>query len=72
MSAGPAGPDDSELTPRIGAVARRALAAEGIATYEQLTARTAREMLAIHGVGPKAVRVLTEELDARRLAFAEG
>jgi len=31
---------------------------------------TAAELLAIHGVGPKAIRILEEELAARELAFA--
>lgn len=70
MTSEPAGPEASELTPRIGKVARRSLAAHGITTYEQLTARSTRELLEIHGVGPKAVRILAEELDGRGLALA--
>lgn len=66
----PAGPEGRELTPRIGKVARRGLAAHGITTYEQLTTRTTQELLAIHGVGPKAVRILAEELDGLGLGFA--
>lgn len=69
MTIEPAGPETSELTPRIGKVARRSLAAHGIATYEQLAAHTARELLEIHGVGPKAVRILAEELDGRGLTL---
>jgi hypothetical protein len=59
-----------ELTPRIGRPATRALAAHGYTRYEQLSAVTAKELLALHGVGPKAVRILDEELAARGLAFA--
>jgi len=55
----------SELTPRIGKVATRELALQGITAYRHLTTRTAKELLAIHGVGPKAVRLLEEELAAR-------
>ena len=72
MTSEPDGPEASELTPRIGNVARRSLAAHGITTYEQLAAHTPREVLEIHGVGPKAVRILTEELDGLGLAFARG
>jgi hypothetical protein len=35
-------------------------------------ARTGEELLAIHGVGPKAVRILAEALAARGLAFRDG
>ncbi|MFC8044659.1 hypothetical protein [Nocardia sp. NPDC057353] len=62
--------DPSELTPRIGKVARRELAAHGYTRYEQLSAVRARELLGIHGVGPKAIRILTEELAARGSGFA--
>ena len=62
---------DSELTPRIGKVARRELALYGVTTYAQLASLPEREVRAIHGVGPKAVRILTEELAARRQSFAD-
>lgn len=61
----------SELTPRIGKVATRELAANGITTYAELATRPEREVLAIHGIGPKAIRILTEELARRRLRFAD-
>ena len=54
----------------LGNVARRALAVHGITRFDQLTSFTASDLLEIHGVGPKAVRILTEELDARGLRFA--
>jgi predicted flap endonuclease-1-like 5' DNA nuclease len=63
---------ESELTPRIGRTATRALALEGITRHDQLTTVTASHLLAIHGIGPKAIRILREELAARGLAFAEG
>jgi predicted flap endonuclease-1-like 5' DNA nuclease len=59
----------SELTPRIGRVATRALAAHGFTRYDQLTAVMPKHLLDIHGVGPKAIRILEEELTARGLAF---
>lgn len=62
--------DQGEFTPRIGKVARRELALHGYTRYEQLTGVTARALLEIHGVGPKAVRILEDELAARGLAFA--
>ncbi|MBA4024432.1 MAG: hypothetical protein C0482_18940 [Gordonia sp.] len=67
-------PDDTvsatEFPVRLGKVARRELAARGYATFSDLTAVTAKELLAIHGVGPKAIRILTEELELRGLSFA--
>ncbi len=59
----------TELTPRIGKVAVRELALNGYTRYEQLTAVTSKQLLAIHGVGPKAIRILEEELKARGLSF---
>ncbi len=60
---------DSELTRALGKVARRELAAHGFLRYEQLTAVSSRDLLRIHGVGPKAVRLLAAELSARGLGF---
>ena len=60
----------SQLTPRIGRVAARELASHGFTRYEDLATVTPRELLDIHGIGPKAIRLLDEELAARGLAFA--
>jgi len=60
-----------EFPPSIGNVARQALAAHGITRYDQLPLYSTAELLAIHGVGPKAVRILTEELGARGLVLKE-
>lgn len=62
----------SQLTPAAGKPARRALVVHGYTTYEDLTRATAAELLSIHGVGPKAIRILGEELAARGLAYREG
>jgi hypothetical protein len=59
----------TELTPRIGRAATAALKLAGYTSYERLTRVTAKELLALHGVGPKAIRILEEELAARGLAF---
>jgi predicted flap endonuclease-1-like 5' DNA nuclease len=61
----------SDLTPRIGKVAARELAHHGYTRYEDLTRATAKELLAIHGVGPKAVRILREELASRGATLRE-
>lgn len=61
----------TEFPHAIGLVARRELAGNGLTRYVELTRVSRRELLAIHGVGPKAVRILGEELAARSLAFSE-
>jgi predicted flap endonuclease-1-like 5' DNA nuclease len=63
--------EPTEFPRRMGKVAPRELARNGYTRYEQLTAVTAEELLAIHGVGPKAIRILTEELAARGLSFSD-
>jgi len=59
----------SQLMPSAGKPARRALAVHGYTTYEHLTTASATELLKIHGVGPKAIRILGEELTERGLGF---
>lgn len=62
----------TEFPTRMGKVAPRELALHGYTRYDQLTSVTATELLRIHGVGPKAIRILSEELIARGLTFADG
>ena len=54
----------SELPASIGRPANAALVAAGITTLEQVAVMTERGLLALHGVGPKAVRLLQAELAA--------
>lgn len=56
--------------PNIGKVARRELAIHGYSRLDQLPAVSDREFLAIHDVGPKAVRILREALAERGKSFA--
>ncbi|QKG21034.1 MmcQ/YjbR family DNA-binding protein [Actinomadura verrucosospora] len=51
-----------DLPKAIGGPATRALAGAGITTLAQVAALTDAELLAMHGVGPKAVRILREAL----------
>ncbi|UOR02321.1 DUF1801 domain-containing protein [Leucobacter allii] len=46
--------------PSIGAPATRALVGIGVTRLSQLAGRTERELLALHGFGPKALRILRE------------
>jgi predicted flap endonuclease-1-like 5' DNA nuclease len=55
--------------PGIGAPALRALAAVGLTSLQQLVTLRERELLAMHGLGPKAVRILRDAMHLRGLAF---
>ena len=50
--------------PRIGGPALRALATAGIWSLAELTTWTERDLLALHGMGAKGVRLLEEALAA--------
>ncbi|KOV80342.1 hypothetical protein [Nocardia sp. NRRL S-836] len=63
---------ETEFPRTIGTVATRQLAAHGYTTFESLTKVSAKALLQIHGVGPKAVRILGEELAAQGKAYAAG
>ena len=60
------------LPPTIGRPATRALAVIGVTRLSDVARLTERELLALHGVGPKAVRLLRAALEARGLAFQQG
>jgi len=62
-------PDQPTDLPKIGAPATNALNGAGYYRLEQLTHITEAELMALHGVGPKAVRILKEALAARGLAL---
>ncbi|MDF1489642.1 helix-hairpin-helix domain-containing protein [Tessaracoccus caeni] len=64
--------EDTEFPRSMGKVAPRELAVHGITRFAQLPEYTEKELLAIHGVGPKAIRILREELDARGMRFRQG
>ena len=50
--------------PRIGAPATRALASIGVTRLDQVAERSESELLALHGFGPRALRILVEALAA--------
>ena len=62
------GMTDDDLPP-IGAPAIRALAGAGVTRLSQVTAHTEAELAALHGVGPKAIRLLRGALAQRGLSF---
>lgn len=55
--------DESELPAAMGKVARRELALNGLTRLDQFDGASEKELLAIHGVGPKAIRILRENLE---------
>jgi predicted flap endonuclease-1-like 5' DNA nuclease len=61
--------DRSSDLPFIGGPARDALEVAGVTRLDQLPAWSEKDLLALHGVGPKAVRILREALAARGMAF---
>jgi hypothetical protein len=63
-----ANPPKSDL-PKTSVPATRALELAGITRLAQLTKMTEAELLALHGIGPKAVRIWREALAERGLAF---
>lgn len=59
---------ESEL-PKLGAPADRALEDAGYYRIEQFTEVTETDLLKLHGVGPKAIRILNEHLQEMGLSF---
>lgn len=55
--------------PNIGKPATNALQNSGITNLEQLTQYDEKTVLQLHGVGPKAVRILKETLESQNLSF---
>lgn len=62
-------PSDSDLPASIGKPATRALLGAGVATLDDVAARSKAELAALHGVGPKALRILAEVLQERGQGF---
>lgn len=53
----------------IGEPARRALASAGFTHLEQLAEAFETDLMKLHGMGPKAIRVLKEELAKQDLSL---
>jgi hypothetical protein len=56
----------------IGNPATNALLHAGYSRLEQLTTLTEKQLLALHGVGPRAVGILRETLAEKGWSFAGG
>jgi uncharacterized protein YdhG (YjbR/CyaY superfamily) len=63
-------PAKTDFPPAIGNPARQALEVAGYSKLKQLTKITEAELGKLHGMGPKALRILRETLEAKGLSFA--
>ena len=61
---------ESDLPPKIGNPARRALEGEGYFRLGQLTKVAESELMKLHGMGPNALGMLKDALKAKGLSFA--
>jgi hypothetical protein len=55
----------------ISSPAKRALEGAGIKTLKQLSTKSKKDILALHGIGPSAIPPLEKELKANKLSFME-
>jgi hypothetical protein len=62
--------ENADLPKGIGAPATRALIAAGYTSIEQLAGVPSAELAALHGVGPKALRIIREALADRGSALS--
>lgn len=62
---------DSGFLSLLSGPARGALEHAGISTIMQLSQYSEREILKLHGVGPKSIPTLRQALDGAGLTFAE-
>ena len=60
-----------DALPPIGAPPTRALEGIGITKLSQLTAHRADDLLALHGFGPRALRILSEALDEQGISLRD-
>jgi predicted flap endonuclease-1-like 5' DNA nuclease len=58
-----------DLPDAIGKTAARELSLNGITTLRQVAGHSKKELLAIHGVGPKAIAILGDALAAKGLDY---
>ncbi|WP_147803841.1 RNA polymerase alpha subunit C-terminal domain-containing protein [Alkalicoccus halolimnae] len=63
---------DSGFLSLLSNPARQALEHEGITTLQKLSKCTEREILKLHGMGPRSMPTLRNELQSKGLAFKPG
>lgn len=60
-----------DLPNEIGKTAARVLSLQGITTLQQVAEYSSKELLALHGIGPKGIRILGEALASRGLKYRD-
>jgi hypothetical protein len=60
-----------DLPDAIGKTAARELSLSRITTLRQVAGHSTKELLAIHGVGPKAIAILGDALAAKSLDYRQ-
>ena len=60
-----------DLPDAIGKTAARELQLAGVDSLTKVSLHTEKELLALHGVGPKSLRILAEALAAKGLGFRQ-
>lgn len=65
-------PNESAFPSGVGGPVLRALARAGIRSMDELTEWSEADLSALHGVGPKGIRVLKEGLAKRGLRLRRG
>lgn len=63
--------DPGGLPAGLASPARRALTAAGITSLDQLAMVSEAELLKLHGMGPRAVEIIRQELIRHGLKFAD-
>jgi hypothetical protein len=61
----------ADLPDEIGKTAARELSLNGITSLRRVADHSRKELLAIHGVGPKAIAILGDALAAKGLGLRE-
>ncbi|SDY26417.1 hypothetical protein SAMN05421736_101810 [Evansella caseinilytica] len=63
---------DTGFLSRLSNPARTALEHEGLTSLQKLSTYTEREILQFHGIGPRSMPILRDELQSQGLAFKPG
>lgn len=64
-------PSPASDLPKLAAPAQRALKGAGVTSLSHLAKMTETNVMALHGMGPNAMKTLNEAMKAKKLAFAK-
>jgi hypothetical protein len=65
------GPSPASDLPKLAAPAQRALTGAGVTCLLHLAKMTEADVIALHGMGPNAMKTLKAAMNAKGLAFAK-